>query len=260
DGRLGGADGGRLSVRARRLHPRVPARGARRDRAHAPRRAGHLRLRARPRPRLAETGPGTLPFTGKSAFRDGLVIHGRASGSMATTPCGGCLAWFRATASSRRSNVVVTGSVPSHVPVMSSRPGFDHLALHEVEELVVELAEALRRQRAAVRALEVLQHPLLAGEVDEPDAVLLLVPLQLRDEPQPLVHELDERGVEIRDLTSHVADERIRRGRDVRAHEVILAASYTPTTRCERVSDASSSSAPRTAGSSGCPATTASKR
>src|SRR5581483_8301508 len=82
-------DGGRLSVRARRLHPRVPARGARRDRAHAPRRAGHLRLRARPRPRLAETGPGTLPFTGKSAFRDGLVTNGRGSGSMATAPCGG---------------------------------------------------------------------------------------------------------------------------------------------------------------------------
>src|SRR5690348_4107180 len=69
-----------------------------------------------------------------------------------------------------------------------------HLALHQVEELVVQLGETLRRQRPAVAALEVLQHPLLTREVDEPDPVLVLVPLQLRDQSQPLVHELDERA------------------------------------------------------------------
>src|SRR5690242_8503256 len=135
-----------------------------------------------------------------------------------------------------------------------------HFPLHEVEQLVVQLGETVRRQRPAVAALEVLQHPLLARKVDEPDAVLVLVPLQLRDESQTLVHELDERAVDIGDLPSQIAYERIGRGGDVGAHDAAFAASYTPTMRCECVTLASSSSALRTVASSGWPATTASKR
>src|SRR5579863_7716473 len=105
------------------------------------------------------------------------------------------------------------------------------LPLHEVEQLVVELGEPFRRQRPAVAALEVLQHPLLPREIDEADAVLFLVPLQLRDETQALVHELNERTVDVRDLTSKIAHERIGRGRDVGTHDVTSAASYTPTMR-----------------------------
>src|SRR5487761_463988 len=134
------------------------------------------------------------------------------------------------------------------------------LPLHEVEQLVVQLREPFRRQRPAIAALEVLQHPLLPCEVDEADAVLLLVSLQLRHEAQALVHEFDERAVDIGDLAPQVAHERIGRGRDVGAHDVTCAASYTPTMRCDRVRLASSSNAPRTFASSGCPATTASKR
>src|SRR5438067_5766634 len=84
-----------------------------------------------------------------------------------------------------------------------------HLPLHEVEQLVVQLAETLSRQRASVPALEVLQHPLLAREVDEADAVLVLVALQLGDEAQALVHELDERAVEIRDFPPHLQHVRV---------------------------------------------------
>src|SRR5581483_9117837 len=43
-----------------------------------------------------------------------------------------------------------------------------HLALHQVEELVVQLSEAFRRQRPAVRALEVLQHPLSRARSTKP--------------------------------------------------------------------------------------------
>ena len=81
--------------------------------------------------------------------------------------------------------------------------------LRQVEDVVVQLAQPFLGQRAAVRALEVLQHPLLAREIDEADPVLVLVPLQLRDEAQPLVHELDERAVEIGDLATHLQDVRI---------------------------------------------------
>src|SRR5581483_1503202 len=129
--------------------------------------------------------------------------------------------------------------------------------LHEVEQLVVQLCETLRRERPAVAALEVLQHPLLACEIDEADAVLVLVSLQLCDESEALVHELDERAVDVGDLPSQVADERIG---DVDAHDVAFAASYTPTMRCECVRLASSPSALRTVASSGGPATTASNR
>src|SRR5690349_109974 len=51
----------------------------------------------------------------------------------------------------------------------------EHLALRQVEHRVVQLAQTLFGERAAVRALEVLEHPLLAREVDEADAVLILV-------------------------------------------------------------------------------------
>jgi hypothetical protein len=74
---------------------------------------------------------------------------------------------------------------------------------------VVELGEALGRERAPVRALQVLEHPLLAREIDESDAVLVLVALELRDDAQALVHELDERAVEIRELAAHLQHVRI---------------------------------------------------
>src|ERR1700740_279347 len=58
-----------------------------------------------------------------------------------------------------------------------------HPAFGRVEQLVVQLGEPVRRERTAVCALEVLEHPLLARKVDEADAVLLFVVLQLGDEP-----------------------------------------------------------------------------
>jgi hypothetical protein len=90
---------------------------------------------------------------------------------------------------------------------------------------VVQLGEALRGERAAVRPLEVAEHPLLAVEVDEADAVLVLVALQPGDELQPLVHELDQRAVEVGDLPAGADDERVVRLR--RRH--VLESSHAPT-------------------------------
>ena len=101
-------------------------------------------------------------------------------------------------------------AAPTRVPVLVSNrflPG--DLLLGEAEHVVVELRQALLREGAAVCALQVLEHPLLACEIDEADPVLLLVALQLRDELQPLVHQRDERRIEIRDLSSHLQDVRV---------------------------------------------------
>src|SRR5215212_3461950 len=74
-----------------------------------------------------------------------------------------------------------------------------HFALREVQDAAVELAQPVGGQRAAVRALEVAQHPLLALRVDEADAVRLLVALQARDELEPLVQRLHQLAVVVGD-------------------------------------------------------------
>src|SRR5213595_1228094 len=54
---------------------------------------------------------------------------------------------------------------------------------------------AVGDEPAAVRACQVLEHPLLAFGVDEADPARLLVALQPGDEIQPLVDPVDERPV-----------------------------------------------------------------
>ena len=83
------------------------------------------------------------------------------------------------------------------------------LALGQREDLVEQLLQAVARERAAVCAREVLQHPLLAVGVDEREPARLLVALQARDELQARVHRLDDRAVVVRDLLPELADERV---------------------------------------------------
>src|SRR5207245_1485165 len=83
------------------------------------------------------------------------------------------------------------------------------LALREVEDLREELAEPFLRERSAVQALEVAQHPFLAFGVDEVDAPRLLVLLDARHQLEALVEGLDERAVGVRDLLSKLPDQRI---------------------------------------------------
>jgi hypothetical protein len=72
-----------------------------------------------------------------------------------------------------------------------------------------------------------LQHPLLAREIDEADPVLFLVALEPRDELQSLVHELDQRAVEVGDLSPHSEDVRILGRGDGR----ILGRAHAPSSR-----------------------------
>src|SRR5262249_27580069 len=74
---------------------------------------------------------------------------------------------------------------------------------------LVDLLETVGRQRPAVRALEVLDHPGLARRIDEVDVARLLVLLQARDQAEPLVHLLDEGAIGVGDLRAHLADDRI---------------------------------------------------
>src|SRR5438067_578784 len=83
------------------------------------------------------------------------------------------------------------------------------LALGELEERAVELAQALGRDRPLVGPRQVLEDPLLSRHVDEIDAAGLLVVLQARDEPQALVQRLDERAVVVRDLLAELTDDRV---------------------------------------------------
>ena len=85
--------------------------------------------------------------------------------------------------------------------------GLGNLALRQVEHLRVELAQPFGRQRAAVRALQVVEHPLLAFRIDEADSVRLLVALQPRDELESLVECVDELAVVVRDRLAKLADE-----------------------------------------------------
>src|SRR5581483_6898013 len=128
------------------------------------------------------------------------------------------------------------------------------------EELVVELREAVGRERPAVQPLQVLEHPLLTREVDEVDPVPLLVALQLRNEREALVHELDERAVEIGDIAAHAGDVLVAGDVDAGHRSSSMWAVSTPSTRSSRVTARTARSASRTCGSDGCPATTASKR
>ena len=83
------------------------------------------------------------------------------------------------------------------------------LALGQPEDLFEQLLQAVARERPAVRAREVLQHPLLAVVIDERHAARLLVALQPRDELQARVDRLDDRAVGVRDLLPELADERV---------------------------------------------------
>ena len=83
------------------------------------------------------------------------------------------------------------------------------LALREVEQLRVDLLQALRRERAAVRPGQVLQHPLLAGGVEEADPAFLLDLLEPRDELQPRVDRLDDLHVVVGELLAQLADDRV---------------------------------------------------
>ena len=66
------------------------------------------------------------------------------------------------------------------------------LALGQGEQLGVELAQPLRRQRTGVRLREVLEQPLLSRRVEEVDSAFLLDPLQPRDQLEPCVDGLDD--------------------------------------------------------------------
>ena len=67
------------------------------------------------------------------------------------------------------------------------------------EDAREELAQPFVRQRPAVRALEVRDDPLFALGIEEVDALLLLVALQLCDEVESRVQRLDELAVVVGD-------------------------------------------------------------
>src|SRR5262249_41765932 len=83
------------------------------------------------------------------------------------------------------------------------------LTLGEVENLLEDLAQSLCRERTAVRAREVLQHPLLALRVDERQPARLLVALQARAELEARVDRLDDRAVVVGDLLPELPDQRV---------------------------------------------------
>src|SRR6266550_1548467 len=82
-----------------------------------------------------------------------------------------------------------------------------HFPLREREDRLVERAQPVRGQRAAVRTRQVAEDPLLTLRVDEVDPARLLVRLQLRNEAQPRVDRLDERPVIVRDLVAELLDD-----------------------------------------------------
>src|SRR5437667_354551 len=81
------------------------------------------------------------------------------------------------------------------------------------DRVIEESAQALGRERAAVRAQQVAQHPLLALGIDEVEPTLLLVALQARHELQARVHRLHDRAIGVRDLLSELPDQGISRRR-----------------------------------------------
>src|SRR5687768_5174659 len=92
-------------------------------------------------------------------------------------------------------------------PYILERSG--DLALGEVEQGAVDLAQAFGRERALIRAREVREHPVLARLIDELEAARRLVLLQPLDELQPAVDGVDEREVVVRDLLSELPNDRI---------------------------------------------------
>ena len=80
------------------------------------------------------------------------------------------------------------------------------LAFRQREQLRVELAQPVVRQRTAVRACEVLEQPLLAGRVEEVDSDLLFHALQLRDQLEPGIQRLDDLHVVGRQLFAELRD------------------------------------------------------
>ena len=83
------------------------------------------------------------------------------------------------------------------------------LALGQVEQLGVDLLQAFGRERAPVRARQVLQHPLLSRRVEEADTALLLHLLEPRDELQPGVERLDDADVVVGELLAQLPDQRV---------------------------------------------------
>src|SRR6478672_3505201 len=79
----------------------------------------------------------------------------------------------------------------------------------EFENLLEHLSQPFGRKGPAVRAAQVLQHPLLTLGVDERHPARLLVALQPRDELQPRVDRLDDRAVVVGDLLSQLPDQRV---------------------------------------------------
>ncbi len=82
-----------------------------------------------------------------------------------------------------------------------------NLPLRQVEDRLIDLAQTLLRQRPAVRAREVAQDPLLALQVDELQALRLLVPLQSSDELESAIEPTDQRAVVVRDLLAELSDQ-----------------------------------------------------
>ena len=96
-------------------------------------------------------------------------------------------------------------------------------ALRQVEHGREELAQPLGQSGPRVRAREVLEHPLLALGVEEPDPARVLVGLDLRNELQPLVDRVHDRAVGVGDLLAELAED----GVVVLAHGLPCHCTYT---------------------------------
>ena len=93
----------------------------------------------------------------------------------------------------------------------SSLPGgtLGDLSLREVEDRLEQLPQALFRERAPVRAGQVVEHLLLALRVEKAEPLRVLVGLDLRDELEAMVHGFDDRAVEGGDLLAEPVQDRI---------------------------------------------------
>ena len=80
------------------------------------------------------------------------------------------------------------------------------LAFRQREQLRVDLAQPLVRERTAVRACKVLEQPLLAGRIEEVDSDLLFHPLEPRDQLESDVQRLDDPHVVVRKLLAQLGD------------------------------------------------------
>jgi len=83
------------------------------------------------------------------------------------------------------------------------------LALRQIQDLAEDLVEAFSRERPAICAAEVAEHPLLPLRVDERQSARLLVGLELCHELQPGVDRLDDPPVGVGDLLAQLADQGI---------------------------------------------------